>query len=241
MKKFFALLSVVACLVAAQAQAGNFTITPTVVAVYDSAFTLIDPAPAGTLGTNVTIQPAGPLTYEVQFLMTLDSLAAGEDGFGLIGFNIDLGAGLSDSGDAGWTPNNPPVDTNGPTPGGTGNNMFGTNTDSGPSGTDEQGMLVQMATGQFTNAVDPRRAVGEAGSTFPVPFNLGTMFILWDNVTNATLSIGGAQFAVKMTDGSFVGNQAGTTGTVTFGVPEPTSIAMVGLSMVGLAFRRRLA
>jgi hypothetical protein len=222
---------------ATNAQAGVFSVTPVVSGAFDSAFNPI-PNPPGVpsvLGQPV-VGNGVPTVYQVDFYLKVESLAPGEDSFGLAGFNIELLPGLVDAADIGWTPNNPPVDTNGALPGGTGNNMFGTNTDSGPSGTDEQGMLVQMATGAFTSAQDPRRSVGEAD-----PFLIGTLYVEWDGTTTSALAVGGAQAAAKLANGSFVPGAA-LGGSVAFVyVPEPSSVALAGLSLIGLAFRRRAA
>jgi hypothetical protein len=219
------------------AQAGVFNITPTVSAAFDTAFGPIA-NPPGVPGTNIQ-GTGGVAVYQVDFMLNVVSLGANEDSFGNTGFNIVLGPGLTDASNLGWQANNPAVDTNGALPGGTAN-MFGQNGDFGASNSDEQGILVSMATGAFTNAADPRRSVGEG-----TPYLLGSLFVQWDGVTTGSLTISGptgpAQFSAKMTDGSFVEGQ-GTTGVVTFSagvVPEPATFGLAGLSLLGLVLRRR--
>jgi hypothetical protein len=231
MKKFIAFMALVVCCSALEVQAGSFRLVPSVLGWFDEAFNPIA-APVGNPGT--------PVVAQVEFDMFVDSLAAGEDGFGNVGFNINFGPGLSDFGDSNWQADNPTVDSNGPSP--LGNvPLYGQNGDFGGSATDEQGILVSMATGAFTNAVDPRRTVGEAGGQRGL---LGSVFVRWDGIGPAVLTIDGAQFSAKLTTGAFA--DVGQTSTITplnFGggpiVPEPSTLAMAGLSLIGLVLRRR--
>jgi hypothetical protein len=239
MSRLISLLAIFITLATAlPVEAARFSITPTVVAVYDSAYDPIVPAPIGSLGTHVFNYSGQVHVYQVQFLLSVSDLTGNEDSFGFASFDINLGARLSEIG-TGWVRNDPPIDMNGNLPGGTGNNMFAVNGDTGLSNNDEKEMLIQMAAGPFSHAVDPRHAVGEVGSTYPVPFNLGSLFVTWSANRYSTLTLSNVQFGVKLTDGAFVGNQKGTVGRVVFGFPEPGTLAMAGMGVFALVLRRR--
>lgn len=215
-------------MIAAQAQAGSFTLTPVVSASYDLAFT----QDAATRST--TDKAGGPGIWQVDIFMTVDSLEAGEAGFANTGFNAVFN-GVSDGFDAGWTANSATVDSNGALPGGI-VPLFATNVDAGTPG-DELGILVSIA-GGVTGANDPRRKVGQVGG---VPGFLGSLFVQWDAVATGKLSIQDILFQSNSTTGQFGNTVSGISSEVIFGVPEPSTIAMAGLSLLGLAFRRRAA
>jgi hypothetical protein len=213
--------------VAANAQAGTFSVTPSVVGYYDAAF---NPIPAPVPGTN----PGVPVVIEVAVDMTVDSLGAGEAGFANAGFSIMLN-GLTDL--AQWGPNTATVDSNGALPGGI-VPLWATNVDGGTPG-DLQGILVSIA-GGVTSANDPRRKVGQAGG---VPGYMGTIFVQWEGTGLATLSLQDILTSANTTTGSFVDSGSAPSTLLSFGsdIPEPSTIAMAGLSLIGLAFRRRAA
>lgn len=237
------LLVVFAVLFPCSSQGAFFRLDPVVTAAYDLAFNPI-PNPPGVPGTMV-MPMYRPAIYQVDFYLSVLSLAAGEDSFGNVGFNICLacypGVELTDADNIGWQANNPIVDTNGALPGGL-QDMFGFNGDFGPSSSDEQGILVSMAPGRFTNFVDPRRNVGERN-----PQLIGSLFVKWNAAGGAVLRPINAQFSVKLNDGTFVSGQQGSTGYILFGVldlpefmcPEPATLSLVTLGLMGLSLRRQ--
>lgn len=239
MKKFFALLAVAAVSFSAtQAHALNVALTPTIVNAYNNAtdFVPLAPLPAGVPGTVVTEFQAG--VYQIDFAIDVTNLQAGEAGFANIGFNVVLGPGLTTE-LGGWQPNGQTVDSNGAAPGGV-VPLFATNLDAGTPG-DNVGILVSIA-GGVTNAIDPRRTVGQAGAAVPGPAYIGSLYVTWDGVTKSTLSTDGILFQINSSTGQFGNTTSGVSSTVRFGdVPEPSSLVLGGLSLIGLAFRRRLA
>jgi hypothetical protein len=222
MKKFSALIAAVVVCFAAQAHALTVTVTPTVTKAFDLAFADI-PLP------DINTFPGFAAIYQVDLMMSATNLQAGEAGFANAGFSVTLD-NLTDAA-GGWQPNTTQVDTNGAAPGGL-QPLFATNVDGGTPG-DLQGILSSIA-GGVTNAIDPRRTVGQTS-----PALLGSVFVQWDGVTPANFSTAGLLFSANSTTGTFLAEQQGTVESVAFGVPEPSTIVMAGLSMLGLAFRRR--
>jgi hypothetical protein len=214
--------------------AGVFSIDPEISAVFTTAYNPL-PNPAGVPGTN-TPGIGGPAVYLVDFYLSVSNLQGDEDSFGRAEFDVVWGPGHVDSDNVGWFAYNPMADL------GAGHGalpgvivlLFSINADGGPSNSDEQGIVVSMASGAFTRAADSRRAVGEDHRQL-----IGSLFVLWDGITYSQLSLDNVQFAVKLVDGSFVAGQPGTTGTVTFGVPEPGTLSLVGLGLIGLSLRRQ--
>jgi hypothetical protein len=187
-----------------------------------------------------------PVVVQIDVFMEVLSLAPGEDSFGLAAFSFytegACNCQLKPSEDAGgWNPApHPNVDSNGPAPGGL-VPLFATNADLGTSSVDYEGVLVQMATGAFTNALDPRRSVGEPGSPLGVPIMLGSAFFEWNGTGIGSITLDPVQAAVKRSDGIFVIAQAAPVQPVQLGpgdCPEPSSVVMLG-GMLALAGLRR--
>lgn len=214
-------------LVAVGAQAGTFSVTPSVAGYFDAGF---NPIPAPAPGTN----PGSPVVIQVDINMEVLSLDAGEAGFANAGFNLVL-TGLTDL--AGWGPDSRTVDSNGALPGGV-VPLWATNVDAGTNG-DLQGILVSIA-GGVTGANDPRRKVGQAGG--PNGY-MGSVFLGWEGTTAASLDLVGLLTSANSTTGQFLQSRPGEPSTLTFGsaIPEPGTIALAGLSLVGLVLRRRAA
>lgn len=237
MKKFFALLTaVVVSFSAAQSHAIQITLTPSVVGAFNAAF---EPIALPDITTN----PGFSAVYQVDFGITVTNVVAPESGFANVGFNIGLTNLTADS--SGWAPNTATVDSNGAAPGGV-VPLFATNVDGGTVG-DLQGILTSIA-GGVTLAADPRRTVGQASGPaghVPGPALIGSIFVTWDGVSPATLNTNGVLFSVNSTTGSFADLGPGAGATINFGggatIPEPSTMVMGGLSLIGLAFRRRMA
>jgi hypothetical protein len=218
---------------ATTANAGVFQIVPSIAGWLDESFNPVAPPLPLT-------NPGIPYVVQVDIDVVVDALAPGEDSFGNAGFNIALTGPIADFGDLGWQANNPIVDSNGSLP--LGNvSLYAQNGDFGSLSTDEQGILVSMATGAFTNANDPRRRVGEVGGIRGL---MGTLFMRWDGTDFATLTIDGAQVSAKLTGGAFQdSNQIVIPGLLAFGnpVPEPSSVLLLGSCVAGMILRRRAA
>jgi hypothetical protein len=211
---------IIACLVAVfaaqSAHAISLTVSAQKVAVFDEVF---NPLPMGTFY-------GFPVIYQYDFSFTIHSLSPGEDGFGSLSFDVRL-INLTDP--YGWQSNSQTIDSNGTAPGGI-MPIYATNADLGFSTTDNRGILIQMASGAFTNPNDPRRNIGEPGG---IPGYFGSLFLRQSGNAWTEVQIRNVQYYAKSTTGQLIGP---------FGdVPEPSSLVLGGLSLIGLAFRRRLA
>lgn len=231
-------------LLASNVQAAVISVQPTVAGYFDSAFNPI-PAPVGS--------PGSPVVVQLDVYMEVLSLLPGEDSFGTAAFSFRVdsdcpelgGVCVADVDAGGWAANQlGNTDTNGASPGGVLPVIAG-NADLGTDSQDLQGILVQMATGAFTNAVDQRRRLGEAGSSsaFPVPLLLGSAFMEWNGLGQVKIGLSPIQVSAKLTNGQFVTALAPESAIITLGqcIPEPSSLVLLGSCFAGLAFRRRSA
>jgi hypothetical protein len=69
--------------------------------------------------------------------------------------------------------------------------------------------------------------------------------VTWDGVSPASLNTNGVLYSFNTTTGSFADLGPGAGVTIAFGggdiIPEPSTMVLGGLSLIGLAFRRRMA
>jgi hypothetical protein len=229
--------------VATNASAAVISVQPTIAGFFTPTF---DPAPAPAPGTN----PGVPLVVQVDVYMAVESLAPGEDSFGTAAFSVVgsgnpgyLGQVAPDVDAGGWAANQlGNTDTNGAAPGGV-FAVIATNADLGTDSQDLQGILVQMATGAFTNSLDQRRNVGEPGSAFGFPLLLGSAFMEWNGLGQIHITLDPVQVSAKTTTGAFVTGQAPPVVPLTLGsdIPEPSSMLLLGSCFAGMILRRRVA
>jgi hypothetical protein len=237
------------------AKAAVVSVQPVVGGYFDTAFNPI-PAPMpigmGTANTGV------PTVVQIDIYMSVLELAPGEDSFGTAAFSIQhqgfpgfLGAIEPNVSAGGYNAYlYPLVDINGPVPPGANTPLFAQNADLGVSPTDLIGILIQMATGAFTNALDPRRNVGEptgitlpSGDSLAGPMLLGSAYLTWNGLGMVQISLDPVQVSAKTTGGLFVAGQATPSAQIFIGfnVPEPSALAILSPVLAGIFLRRRAA
>lgn len=256
MKRIMSVLAIAAVAVfAANVDAAVISVQPSIAGYFDTAFNPI-PAPASRPGGG-TDNTGAPTVVAVDIHLSVQSLDAGEDSLGTAAFTI------AHSGNPGFLgqiePNvdvggyaaypYPNVDSNGALPGGS-VPLFANNADLGTSSTDLVGILVQMATGAFTNAADPRRNVGEpdgvtlpSGDSLASPVLLGTAYLTWNGLGAVNITLDPVQVSAKLTNGQFLAGTAPPSAVLTIGndIPEPSSLMLLGSCLAGVVLRRRAA
>lgn len=243
---------------ASSVQAAVVSIKPKLIAVFNADFSPVDGVAIDPYG-GVTL-PSNGAKYiaQVDVLMSINDLTAGQVGFGNAAFNINLGGALKGNADIpGWGADPTQVDSNGTLPQGL-VAKWADNVDAGADGTDLQGIIIGTSPRNFSTATgnnsDPRRTLGVA------PWNNGDFSYNEDGEYAGSVYVeidGGAAGASGMLDLVATGGSiydadanlstAGTTasgGALSFTVtpiPEPSTLALLGLggALLALARKRR--
>lgn len=236
-------------LTATAAQAAVISVQPQIAAYFNPDFSPSSFVPTPLPGGGTT-NAGGPTVVQIDVYMSVDELLPGEDGFGTAAFSVQAAGNLGGQGQAGPDPEaggwaaaqHGNTDTNGAAPGGV-FPLIATNADLGADSQDYEGILVQMATGAFTNALDQRRNVGEPGSPFGFPIFLGSAFYEWNGIGQVHFSLFPVEVSAKLTSGLFVPGVAPLSNVLTIGndVPEPSSMLLLGSCVAGMILRRRAA
>lgn len=236
-------------LVATAAQAGTMTTTLSVQQRYSDAitFTLLPTLFDGD-GRVLNGQPG---LYAIDVKFTAVKNPATEKGWLNTQFNANTANNLLGSNlatvttdpNVPWTPSTGQVDINGPAPSG-GTPVYGTNADQGASTTDLQNILASLVNASITpTAFDTRNELGTPAAPASVgnPSYIGTFYVSWNGLGTGDAILNGQQYAFSLLTNlpGPTSNVAGTAASLGFGsllviVPEPATVSMLGLALLGL-------
>jgi hypothetical protein len=246
-KHSFLIAFAIALCAAAGSHAAVISVQPVIAGYFDTSFTPVPfPTPLPGGGTENTLSPT---VVQVDVYIEVLSLAPGEDSFGTAAFSFDAAPSkpgtttiVPDIDAGGWAafPFNI-IDTNGAAPGGMAPPLV-TNDDLGADNQDLKGILVQMATGAFTNPADPRRNFAEPGGFWGAPVNVGSAFLEWDGFGEVEITLNPIEVSAKLINGIFVAGQAPPSSILRVGnnlVPEPSSLLLIAVGAFGVTARRR--
>jgi hypothetical protein len=229
---------------AGSVQAATVHVTPAITGVLNADFTPVDPALI--LGPGLLAPRAEPYYLQVDITAMTEGLGGAAVGFANTAFGVNIagdGTAYSDLslGTTAWTADSTQVDINGNAAGGK-VNKWDINSDDGADKNDLQAIILAGVTKNFGPAqFDTRRTLTQGAGDYA-----GSLYIVLPGTAGATtsattvLDFGASTYNA---DGvaSTAGNTAvgGSTETYQVQVPEPSTLALLGLGSVLLAFARK--
>ncbi len=229
---------------AGSVQAATVTLTPTISAVLNADFTPVDPAPSGT---TLDARPGDYYLLQVDVQVATSGLGGTAVGFANTAFNTSVtGQGaVAYSDDAlgipAWNADNPQFDSNGAAPGGI-VSKWDINSDDGANKNDLNGVILAGVTKGFGPvASDIRRTLTQGDGAHAGTFYIKLSGEPGSSATAAILADFGASTYDSAGVSTTAGNSAvgGSTATYQVAVPEPSTVALLGLGSVLLAFARK--
>jgi len=220
---------------AGSAGAATLTVTGAVTAAYDRATFAPVALPDISQPVGVELIYQLDIVFEIADLGGTHPEGGTQEGFGGLSMNlVRSNIGVPADFMVGYVGNTDTIDVNGPVPGGV-VSLWLLNEDSGSDKLDLINIAIAASGGMWQGAGDPRLGIGESG-----PQALGSAFVTWDGVTEASVVIDVLSFGTVNADGLAATDPGGTAigDTINF-VPEPATMTLLGLGAVALVRRRR--
>ena len=231
-------------LAAATVNAGSMNTILTVAARYDDAISFNQLpllfAPSGAVANG---QPG---LFKVDISFTAAN-APGDKGWADALFDLGVGPNKNGSNLAlnlslPYSPNTGTLDTNGSAPGGVAQIYGGADDDAGDSSNDLKSIIVSIISFAIVDTPnDARNRLGtpQAPAAAGYPSYMGSFFVNWNGQGLGSIVLNNQQYTFSLTSNTYGPVQNGAGAVALFGVPEPGSIMLAGMAVVGLiAFTR---
>ncbi len=237
----FALIALSACTGALRA--ATMQITPAITAVLNQDFSAVDPSLI--LGPGLLADRAEPYLLQVDVNVKTSGLDATHVGFANTAFGVQIGGDGTAYSDVAlginaWHADNSQIDTNGDLPDGT-ENKWDINSDDGPDKNDLQAIILAGATKNFgPQEFDTRRTLTQGDGDYAGAFYIELPGAAGSRTFANILATFGASTYNANGIANVAGNQA-VGGTVVWGVPEPSSLALLatgGVLLLAIARKR---
>lgn len=232
----------VLAIAAAMAEAGSMTTILTPSARYDDAVDF-NPLPL-VFAPSGAVANGQPGLYQIDISFTAVN-GPGDKGWAETLFDLSVGSNKNGSNLAldlslPYTPNTGTLDINGSAPGGV-TSIYGPDTD-GDLPNDLKGIVAGLVSFTIVDTPnDTRNKLGtlQAPAAAGYPSYIGSFFVNWNGQGLGSIVLNNQQYTFSLTSNTYGPVQNGAGAVALFGVPEPGSIMLAGMAVVGLiAFTR---